>query len=115
MAIYTSIRLPTGAAVSAAGINTASAWIPMTHGDTPFNVGFGTRTNGGPFTYSVQHTFSNVQDASVSAIAYTHADVSLKVSAQDGNYAFPVRAIRIALGTVAVSGNLYLDIIQTGM
>ena len=118
MAIYSSIRLPTGAAVSAAGTNTVSSWIPMNHGSQPFNVGFGTRTAGGPFTYSVEHTFMDVSretsGTETSAVAFRHADVSLKVSGLDGNFAFPVRYIRLAIATVAVSGNLYLDVIQTG-
>lgn len=119
MAVYASIRLPTGAAVSAAGVNTASAWIPLNHLAQPFNVGFGTRTAGGPFTYSVEHTFQdvyqNVSGLETSAVAFRHADVSLKVSGLDGNYAFPVRAVRLALVTVAVSGAVYLDLIQSGL
>jgi len=118
MAQYTRIRLPSGAAVSAAGVNTASAWIPMNHMAQPFNVGFGTRVVG-TITYSVEHTFQDVYAAvsglETSAVAYRHADVSLKAANLDGNYAFPVMAVRLALTTVAVSGSVYLDIIQTGI
>lgn len=117
MAQYTNIRLPSGAAVSAAGVNTVSSWIPMNHHAQPFNVGFGTRVVG-TLTYSIEHTFMDVSQATsgteTSAVAFRHAEVSLKTAGLDGNYAFPVRYVRVALGTVAVSGSVYLDIIQAG-
>ena len=110
MAQYTTQQISNAANTAA---NTSSGpWIPMNHHCQPFNVAFGVRT-GGTLTYSVQHTFHNVQSGG-SAVAFTHADVSLKSTNLDGNYAFPVRAIRLTVNTVAVSGTAILEVIQTG-
>lgn len=92
--------------VTAAGTaaTTASPWIPLNQYAQPFNVGFGVITNPGTghLTYTVQHTFDNVFDPSVSARAFDHSVVSGKsataASTQiDGNYAFPVAAIRLQI------------------
>ena len=95
MALYTLRQISNAA--NTAAVTSSTPWIPLNHMQTPFNVGFGVRV-GGTLTYSVQHTFSDIQ-AGVSAIAYTHADVSLKTTNLDGNYAFAVRAIRLQVAT----------------
>lgn len=112
MAVYTVQQISNAA--NTAATTSSGPWIPLNHLETPFNVGFGVRV-GGTLTYSVQHTFSNIYDTSVSAVAYRHADVSLKTATLDGNYAFPVRAIRLQVNTVAVSGTAILEVVQTGL
>lgn len=80
----------------------ASAWIPMDPHISPFNIGFGVaKTGTGDITYTVQHTFDNVIAGSA-ATAFDHPYVSGATTNRDGNYAFPVAAVR--LNVTAVSG-----------
>src|SRR5690349_1869002 len=92
---------------------TTSAWIPMDHGKNPFNIGFGVTIGAAVLTYKVQHTFDNVQDGTVSPVAFDHPDVTGKTVNTDGNYAFPVRAIRLNV-TAFTSGSAVLTLIQAG-
>ena len=112
MALFTLQQISNAA--NTAATTSSTPWIPLNQMQTPFNVGFGVRV-GGTLTYSVQHTFSDIYDASVSAVAYRHADVSLKSATLDGNYAFAVRAIRLQVNTVAVSGTAILEVRQVGI
>ena len=112
MAIYATQQISNAA--NTAALTSAGPWIPMNHLAQPFNVGFGVRV-GGTLTYSVEHTFQDIYQVGVSAVAFRHSDVSLKTANLDGNYAFPVFAIRLNVGTVAVSGTAILHVIQAGL
>lgn len=80
----------------------AYPWMPLDQHIAPFNVGFGVvKTGTGDITYTVQHTFNNVIAGSA-ATAFDNSYVSGKTANADGNYAFPVAAIR--LNVTAVSG-----------
>ena len=90
-------------ASTATGSNgSASGWIPLDQFETPFNVGFGVAVQGSA-KFSVQHTFDDVLDPSVTPVAFDHSTVSGKLAAIDGNYAFGMAAIRIQV--VSASGN----------
>jgi hypothetical protein len=96
------------------GSATTSAWIPLDTNKAPFNVGLGVVVSAaGVLTYKVQHTFDNVQDSTVTATAFDHPDVTGKTVNTDGNYAFPVRAIRLNV-TAYTSGTATLTLIQAG-
>jgi hypothetical protein len=86
--------------------NGSTAWIPVDSRSNPFNLSFGCVVVSGTPTYKVEHTFDNVLDSSVTATAFTHEFVSASTSSDDGNYAFPVSAIRLTIssgnGTVAM-------------
>jgi hypothetical protein len=101
---------PTSISVGSAA---SSAWIPVDHRKNPFNIGFGVTIGAGVLTYKVQHTFDDVQDAAVTPVAFDHPDVSGETTNQDGNYAFPVRAIRLTV-TAFTSGTATLTIVQAG-
>jgi len=88
------------------------ATCPMNTHTSPFNVGFGV-TVSGTITYSVQHTFDNVFDATVTPTWFNHPTVNGLSAQADGNYAFPVSAIRI-IGT-AGSGTATMHLIQAGI
>ena len=81
-----------------------TAWIPMDYRQDPFNVGFGVVIDSGTATYTVQHTFDDIFDASVTPTAFDHSTVAAQTTNKDGNYAFPVRAIRlnVTAGTAPV-------------
>lgn len=95
--------------VSAVG---SSAAIPMDTYISPFNVGFGVVITGTP-TYTVQHTFDNVLDDSVTPVWFSHPTVVDKLVSADGNYAFPVAAIKLVM--TAGTGTAKLTVIQAGL
>lgn len=86
-----------------------SAWIPVDHTQNAFGIGFGCVVSG-TVTYDVQHTFDNIQDSTVTPTAFTHSTVIGKTANQDGNYAFPIRAVR--LNVSAGSGTVTLTLLQ---
>jgi hypothetical protein len=97
----------------AASSATTSGWIPLNQHATPFNVGFGCVVDG-TVSYRVEHTFDDVQNPSVTPVAFTHEDVSAASQNADGNYAFPVRAVRVAAVTAATGGSIRFTVLQAG-
>lgn len=99
--------------VTAGAGTTQSAWIPLNQFAVPFNVGFGVVTNNsGGAVFRVEHTF---EDPSAAATIFVHEDVSSNDTNIDGNYAFPVRATRIAVQSVSASANVTFTVLQTGL
>lgn len=78
---------------------------------TPFNVGFGVTISGTP-TYTVQHTFDNPWETT-SPVWFDHPTVSGETANADGNYAFPVAAIKVAV--TSGTGTATLTVIQAGI
>lgn len=96
---------------SRTGVGTTAA-VPMDHYISPFNVGFGVVVSGG-VTYTVQHTFDNVFDSAVTPTWFNHPVIAAQTTNQDGNYAFPVTAIR--LNVTAGAGTATITIVQAGL
>ena len=97
--------------VSQTGVG-SSATIPMNLDSTPFNVGFGVVVTGAA-TYTVQHTFDNPW-TTANPVWFDHPTVVGKISVNaDGNYAFPVAAIKVAV--TAGAGTATLTVIQAGI
>lgn len=86
-----------------------TAWIPLDYKQSPFNVGLGAVVNG-TITYDIEHTFDDVFDSSVTPVAFKHSSLTAKTANADGNYAFPVRAVRI--NNTAGTGTTTLTILQ---
>ena len=86
-------------AVGVGAVSGAQAWIPLDIHRKPFDTSFfiNRTTGGGDSTCRVEHTHMNVlADSSVPAVAvYRHEDASAVAVSADGNYAYPVRAIRL--------------------
>lgn len=97
---------PVSKSVSSA---TASGWIVLDTYANPFNVGFAVVLTG-TATYTVQHTFD---DPASSPTVFSHPTVAAQTANADGNYAFPVRAIRVNV-TAYTSGTITLTAIQAG-
>lgn len=96
----------------------ASKPIPLDVNNNPFNVGVGVTVEGGStLTYSVQHTFDDIWapgfDPSTAAW-FTNSGLSAKTTSLDGNYAFPVTAVRLNV-TAFTSGSATLTLVQAGM
>jgi hypothetical protein len=81
---------------------------------SPFNIGFGVVITGSP-TYTVQHTFDDPFTATfnpATATWFNHEDLVSQTTSQDGNYAFPVRAVR--LNVSSGTGTTTITLIQAG-
>lgn len=83
--------------------NTTGAWIPLNKYNEPFDTTF-TITGSGSPKWSVQHTLSDVQDGTVTPLAFDHSSVSGVNAAIDGAYTEPVVAIRAKMVSAAASG-----------
>jgi hypothetical protein len=87
-------------------------WVPVDYRQAPFEIGIGVAlTAGATLTYSVEHTFNDIQDSTVTPIAYQNVGLTNKVTNDDGNYAFPVRAVRLNV-TVYTSGSATMTLLQ---
>lgn len=85
--------------------------LPMDLYISPFNVGFGVVATG-TVTYTVQHTFDNPQTVA-SPVWFSHPTIAAKSDNQDGNYAFPVAAIKVLV--TAGAGTATMTLIQAGV
>lgn len=92
--------------------------IPMDHYIGPFNVGFGVEATQTTTSVTVQHTFDNVfaKDYNpATGVWYNNADVASNTTGNiDGNYAFPVTAIRLNVGTNTSGNPVSLTVVQAG-
>lgn len=95
-----------------------SAVIPLDVNQGPFNVGVGVGLSAGAsLTYSVQHTFDDVWAPGfnpATAVWYSNSSLTTKTTSLDGNYAFPVTAVRLSVSVYA-SGTATMTVIQAGM
>lgn len=85
--------------------------LPMDLYISPFNVGFGVVATG-TVTYTVQHTFDDPQTVA-SPVWFSHPTIAAKSDNQDGNYAFPVAAIKVLV--TAGAGTAAMTLIQAGV
>jgi hypothetical protein len=86
-----------------------SAWIPLDYKQNPFNIGLGIVVSG-TITYDIEHTFDDVFDTAVTPVAFKHSSLVAQTANKDGNYAYPIRAIRI--NNTAGTGDTTLTILQ---
>lgn len=87
-----------------------SATVVIDHLAENFAVGFGV-VRTGDCTYKVQHTFDDIFNPSVTPTWFDHASVTGKTANSDGNYAFPVRGIRVAI-TAGTTGTAVMTVLQ---
>lgn len=112
MPVFSQVTL-NGAGTAAA---TATSWIPLNQFETPFNVGFGVVIGtGASGKYTVQHTFDDVFNPSVTPTAFDHSTVSGKSANIDGNYAFPVAAVRLRIASASGNDSFTLSVRQVGL
>jgi len=105
---------------NASGSTKSSNVIATDHYISPFNVGFGAVVSGTTTTvsYWVQHTFDNPQEVASPTWFYHPSTPSgtpaTTTALLDGNYAFPVAAIRV-LANTANTSTITLTVIQAGI
>lgn len=97
-------------ALSAADGAPSTIFIPNLH-LSPFNIGVGCVVVSGSPTYKVEHTFDDPQGSSKTW--FDHASLTGKTANADGNYAFPVRGIRLSV--TSGSGVVRAVLIQAGI
>jgi len=101
---------PVSVTVSGVGV---SAPIPMDYTSTQFSVGVGVKISA-TATYTVEHTFDDVWSPTfspASATWYPNSGLTAKTANADGNYAFPVTAVR--LNVAASTGTATMTVIQS--
>lgn len=88
--------------------------ILMNWRDENFKVSLGFTTDGSTTGFTVQHTFDDTYiTPAASWTWFNHADMATMTAAEDGNYAFPVTAIRLACNASGTdTGTLF--IVQAG-
>ena len=94
--------------ISLTGTGT-TAWIPLDYKQAPFNVSVAAVVSG-TITYDVEHTFDEVFDTTITPTAFKHATIVSQTANKDGNYAFPIRAVRV--NNTAGTGSTTLTILQ---
>jgi len=96
-----------------------SAPCPMDIYKSPFNVGMGFNTGGATTAFTVQHSFEDPASYASAALYnanakwFDHPFMAAMVADEDGNYAFPVRAIRLQ-ASASGTDTATLTIIQAG-
>ncbi len=94
-----------------------SQWYPADYRALDAKIGFGvTLSSAANLTYTVQHTFDDVQAAGfveASANTFNNDTVAAETTAQDGNYTTPPTAIRLAI-TAHTAGSATLRIVPNG-
>lgn len=95
--------------VSKTGAGSSSALVMNTN-CTPFNVGFCVIVTG-TVDYTVQHTFDD--PSGTLTTWFPHPSIATESTSQDGNYAFPVSAIRVTVNSGG--GTATLKVIQAGI
>jgi hypothetical protein len=99
--------------VTTSGVSTSSLIVPD-YLISPFNIGLGVVVTG-TATYTVQHTFDDPFASGFlasSATWFDHKDLVDQTTSEDGNYAFPVRAIRV--NQTAGTGSTAMTVVQAG-
>jgi hypothetical protein len=92
------------------GVGT-SPTLPMDFKAQIFNVGFGCEVTG-TVTYSVQHTFDDIYTIPAGSLVwFNHEYVVAQTANMDGNYAFPISAMR--LNVTAGTGSVTINVMQS--
>lgn len=102
---------------TAAGVSYSRPWVCDTF-VSPFNIGFYvTLVGAGSANYTVQHTYTDpfAVDLTNSANGtwINHEFLTSATTSDDGNYAFPIRALRVVISSAA-SASATISGIQAG-
>ena len=92
----------------------ATAVVVPDYREAPFAIGIGVIVTG-TVNYTVQHTFDEVFSPTFNPATATwidHPTLAADTATADGNYAFPVRGIRLLVNSGA--GTAAMTIIQAG-
>ena len=94
------------------GVENSNA-IPLNWRENSFTVGIGVVVTG-TVNYTVQHTFDNVQDSSLSPSWFDNVGITAKTANEDGNLAAPVRAVRVLINSSTSGATVKAVFMQGG-
>ena len=106
--------------VTQTGVSTTTGFTSILFPDyfvRPFSIGIGCVVNSTAAVYSVQHSFDYTGSStfiSSNATWFTNTTISSVSTSQDGNYAFPVSAIRLNVTAGSSIGTVSMTAIQAG-
>lgn len=83
----------------------------------PFNIGIGCIVNSSAIVYTVEHSFDYTGSStfiSSNATWFPNSGITAKTTNTDGNYAYPVSAIRVQSSAGSSVGTVKMVIIQAG-
>lgn len=89
----------------------ASAWLPVDYKQDPMNLAIGCVVVSGTATYSVEYTYDDVFDTTVTPVAFSLSTITAQTTSKDGVINQPVRAIRLNV-TAGVSPVVSMTMIQ---
>ena len=89
----------------------ASAWQPVDYKQSPMNLSVGCVVVSGTATYSVEYTYDDVFDSTVTPVAFALSTVTAQTASKDGVINQPVRAVRLNV-TAGTSPVVAMTIIQ---
>lgn len=99
------------------GAVASSPPIPLDTYRGPFNVGIGVVLSAGAtLTYTVEHTFDDVFAQGfdpATATWFANSGLTARTASLDGNYAFPVTAVRLRVSS-HTEGTATMTVIQAG-
>jgi len=81
--------------------------IVVDHLQPDFKIGFGVVVTG-TVNYTVQHSFDDPESTAGLTDWFDHADVAAQSADKDGNYAYPVRAVRLTVNSGSGTADLTL-------
>lgn len=97
----------------------STAPIPLDINQSPFAVSIAVAlTAGASLTYTVEHTYDDIYAPDFSpstAVWWSQTSLTTKAVAAEGNYTYPVRAVRLSLVAPSSSGTATMTVIQAGM
>ena len=83
----------------------------------PFNIGVGCIVSSTNIVYTVEHSFDYTGSStfiSSNATWFPNSGITAKTTNQDGNYAYPVTAIRVQSSAGSSIGTVNMVLIQAG-
>lgn len=87
--------------------------VPVDYRAQNFQIGIGCVVSGGAtLTYTLQHTFDDIYDSSITPTWFDHSTIVGQTGNIDGNYAFPIAAVRVVT-TGWVSGTVTVTLLQS--
>lgn len=90
----------------------SSTFAVLDHYISPFNIGIGVVTSG-TVNYTIQHTFDDILNSAVTPTWFSHPTLAAQSASADGNYAFPVRAVKVLVNSG--TGTATATVIQAGV
>jgi hypothetical protein len=80
--------------VTVTGVATSN-WLPVDYKQDPMNLSVGCVLVSGTATYSVEYTYDDVFDSTVTPVAFSLSTITAATTSKDGVINNPVRAIRL--------------------